>query len=34
MKALEPGDGRPGRKGLKISREASVDEGEKSLVYI
>ena len=34
MKGLDPGDGCPGRKGPKISREASLDEGEKSLVYI
>ena len=34
MKAIDPGDGCPGRKGLKNSREAIVDEGEKSHVYI
>ena len=31
---LVPGVGLPGRKGLKFSREASLDEGEKSLMYI
>ena len=34
MKGHDPGVGRPGRKGPKISREACVDEGEKSLVNI
>ena len=29
-----PGVGYPGRKGTKSSSEVSVDEGEKSLVYI
>ncbi len=33
MKVLEPGVGKPGRKGTKISSEASMDEGEKSSVY-
>ena len=31
---LDLGVGCPGRKGPKISREASLDGGEKSLVYI
>ena len=31
---LNPGDGCPGRKGPKFSREVSIDEGEKSLMYI
>ena len=31
MKGLEPGDGWPGRKGPKISREASLDEDKKSV---
>ena len=30
----DPGVGGPGRKGPKISREACLDGGEKSLVYI
>ncbi len=34
MKGHDPGDGCPGRKGPKSSREACMDEGEKSLVYI
>ena len=34
MKVLNPGDGCPGRKGPKFSREVSIDEGEKSLMYI
>ena len=29
----DPGVGRPGRKGPKISREACFKEGEKSSVY-
>ena len=29
-----PGVGRPGRKGTKISSEVCMDGGEKSLVYI
>ena len=34
MKAMKPGVGLPGRKGLKYSREVIVDEGEKSSVNI
>ena len=34
MKGLDPGDGCPGRKGPKFSREASLDRGEKSFVYV
>ena len=34
FKACDPGVGRPGRKGPKLSREAHVEEGEKSSVYI
>ena len=34
MKVYNPGDGRPGRKGPKISREVCIDEGEKSFVNI
>ena len=34
FEVLIPGDGSPGRKGPKISREASLDGGEKSLVNI
>ena len=34
FKGHDPGVGRLGRKGPKISREASMDGGEKSLVYI
>ena len=30
----DPGVGCPGRKGLKISRDACLNRGEKSLVYI
>ena len=30
----DPGVGLPGRKGPKISREACLDGGEKSFVYI
>ena len=30
LKGHDPGAGRPGRKGLKISREACLDGGEKS----
>ena len=30
----DPGDGSPGRKGPKISREARMETGEKSFVYI
>ncbi len=34
LKEHNPGVGRPGRKGTKISREVCLDGGEKSLVYI
>ena len=34
MKGHDPGDGRPGRKGPKFSREACLDEGEKSSVDV
>ena len=30
----DPGDGSPGRKGPKSSREALMETGEKSSVYI
>ena len=33
-KERNPGDGSPGRKGPKNSREVRVDQGEKSSVYI
>ena len=33
-KGYDPGDGSPGRKGLKISREAYLESGEKSFVNI
>ena len=29
---IEPGDGRPGRKGAKLSSEAIMEEDEKSAV--
>ena len=32
MEGHEPGDGRPGRKGPKTSREACVEEGEKMCI--
>ena len=34
LKGLDPGAGNPGRKGPKNSREASLDEGEKSSVNV
>ena len=34
LKGNNPGVGRPGRKGTKISSEVFLDSGEKSLVYI
>ena len=34
LKGHDPGVGRPGRKGPKFSREACLDGGEKSFVYI
>ena len=34
LEGLDPGAGNPGRKGPKNSREASLDRGEKSLVYV
>ena len=33
MKGYDPGVGCPGRKGLKFSREAYLDDGEKSHMY-
>ena len=30
MEVIKPGDGRPGRKGLKFSKEVIMDGGEKS----
>jgi len=34
FKGHDPGDGCPGRKGLKFSREACLEDGEKSCAYI
>ena len=34
LEGIDPGVGRPGRKGSNISREAILDGGEKSLVYM
>ncbi len=34
LEVLNPGAGNPGRKGPKISREVSIDRGEKSFVYV
>ena len=34
LKGYDPGDGSPGRKGPKFSREAYLDGDEKSFVYI
>ena len=34
FEVIEPGDGRPGRKGAKFSSEAIMEEDEKSCMYI
>ena len=34
FEGIDPGVGRPGRKGPNISRETILDGGEKSLVYM
>ena len=34
FEGLDPGAGIPGRKGPNLSREANLDGGEKSCVYV
>ena len=34
FKGSDPGDGCPGRKGPNLSREADLEEGEKSRLYV